>query len=513
MKSKIVLLDLSKDTNNVTKDADVILLSHGSCKLENCLILKCNFFSEKKFQFYRKKLNKILFKTSKFIKKRSNDIDPNLLEFFNLRNDKNKLYDKIYNILEIKKKIINYKNIEIITDDKSFIETYRSLKLKNIKITLVKRKTINQGLFYFLNKISKFYLKQFIFHIYIKVFLRNKNIMKKTTEACLSLFPLFFNKNKNTFYGENFLNLNFQITDETHLNNTLLENIYFAKKINSLKNTISVENYVSLLSMIKGFIISLNHIGIIYKINKNIIKIDKIDISNPLNNLLIQSVINYDKIYVYKDALKSIFKIFKIRKFHYLLFEYNFGYFLCEKIKEIAPEVEIVGYQHGIYSERLMWQDFLKNKKEKYKYFPQKIFLKFKDCIKVYRDNFKDITISKGKLKKYKREKNKNLQSRETNLVFLGLHDAYEMLNYLRNLNNDSKIFVKKHPKFKLKNKILLKKNIHFIEKIDKKYDNVYLSPTSTMTYDFLKVKKDFHIINANYSIPLNLKILDKKII
>ena len=305
MKSKIVLLDLTKDADILIKDADIIMLSHGNCKLKKCSILKNKFFSEKNFLNFRKKINKILLFYSKFIKKNSSNIDPNLLELFNSRNDKNKIYNKIFNILEIKKRITNYKNVEIITDDSIFIETYKSLRLKNIKITLLKKKYNSKGLFYFLRKISKFYLKQFIFNFYIKVFLKNNNNIKETTEACLTIFPLFFNKQKNFFYKENFLNLNFQITDETHLNNTLYQNICLAKKINLLKKTVSVEKYISWKSLVIGWLISLSHFRIIYRINKSIIKIDKLHISEPLNNLLVQSIINYDKIYIYKSSMSS----------------------------------------------------------------------------------------------------------------------------------------------------------------------------------------------------------------
>ena len=495
----------------LVNDADIFQLSYGICKFVNSSILKKNYFTESKFLIYKKKLNKILIKYSKFIKDKSKDIDPNLLEFFNLRNDKSKFYDKIFYILEIKKKFKNYKMVEIITDDKNFVETYNSLKHKNIKIHFIKNKFTNFDCLYFFNSISKFFLKQFIFQFYIKFFLRSKNDISNVKEACLSLFPLFFNNSKNTFYKENFLNLNFQITDETHLNNSLIKNIYFAKKINSIKNTISVENYVSPLSLIIGFLVSLSHISLIKKINNFKIKIDKLNVSNQFNNLLVQSIINHDKVFIYKDALKKIFSKFKIKKFHYFLFEYSFGYFLCKNIKEFTPKVEMIGYQHGIYSERLMWQDFLREKKERHKYFPNKIFIKFIDCINVYRRNFKEILISINKLKKHKKITKQILPKSESSLVFLGLHDAFQMLNFLRNSDLNKKILVKKHPKFKSKIKIILDKEIQFIKKINKKYKKTYLSPTSTMVYDFFREKEKFSIINTNYSVPLNLKIFDKK--
>ena len=512
MKSKIVLLDISSDVDILIKDADIIQLSPGICNFKHSSILKKNYFTEKKFLDYKEKLNRILIKYSKFIKDKSKDIDPNLLEFFNLRNDKNKFYDKIFYILELKKKFKNYKAVEIITDDQNFVATYKSLKHKNIKINFLKKKSINYGSFYFISKISNFFLKRVFFQIYIKLFLKNKNHINRTKEACFSMFPLFFNNNKNTFYKENFLNLNFQITDETHLNNSLKENMRLAKKINRLKNTISVENYVNAFSLLIGFLVSLSHISLIKKINEKKTKIDNLDVSRQFNNLLVQSIINYDKVFIYKNALRKIFNKFKIKKFHYLLFEYNFGYFLCKNIQEFIPKVEMIGYQHGIYSERLMWQEFLKNKKEKYKYFPQQIFLKFVDCYDVYKDNFKEIYISKNKLKKYKKNIKSKLKKNKSNLVFLGLHDTFQMLNFLRNSNFNNKIFVKKHPKFKSKIEFLLKKNIEFIKKINKKYKKVYLSPSSTMTYHYLREKESFSIINSNYSIPLNLKISDKLI-
>ena len=85
------------------------------------------------------------------------------------------------------------------------------------------------------------------------------------------------------------------------------------------------------------------------------------------------------------------------------------------------------------------------------------------------------------------------------------------MLNFLRNSDLNKKILVKKHPKFKSKIKIILDKEIQFIKKINKKYKKTYLSPTSTMVYDFFREKEKFSIINTNYSVPLNLKIFDKK--
>ena len=70
------------------------------------------------------------------IKKQSNSIEILTLELFNQRNDKNQLFNKIFNITEIinYSKIKKISNIEIVTDDEYFYETYKSIKNININI-------------------------------------------------------------------------------------------------------------------------------------------------------------------------------------------------------------------------------------------------------------------------------------------------------------------------------------------------------------------------------------------
>ena len=151
MKSQLVILDISRNLKDkFIYDADIVQLSPGECKFKNCKIISKNSFSEKKFLIFKTKLNKILDKYFKIIKKKSPDIDPHLLEFFNLRNDRNKLYDKIFYTLTIKEKIKYYRKIKIITDDKSFIKTYKSLDSKKIKIDLVNKKNKKLNQFYYI---------------------------------------------------------------------------------------------------------------------------------------------------------------------------------------------------------------------------------------------------------------------------------------------------------------------------------------------------------------------------
>ena len=63
----------------------------------------------------------------------------------------------------------------------------------------------------------------------------------------MSLFPIFYENNKNEkFFDQKFLKLNFLITDETHLNGSVFDNIkkiFISRKID---NFVIVERYISL---------------------------------------------------------------------------------------------------------------------------------------------------------------------------------------------------------------------------------------------------------------------------
>ena len=73
-------------------------------------------------------------------------------------------------------------------------------------------------------------------------------------------------------------------------------------------------------------------------------------------------------------------------------------------------------------------------------------------------------------------------------------------------------ILIKTHPKFKLQIEDLLNNNMKLTKNITGKFKKVFLSPSSTMAFEFLNKKENFSILNASYSIPINLKIFDKKI-
>ena len=120
---KFVIIDLSKDLDLTVNDSLVFQLSHGTARLNNSQILKKNLFSENKFQKFRNLLNNLLLNLYNKNKDDKSQINLLMLEFFNSRNDKNQIYNKLFYLTEIlnflkKRKI---KNLEIITDDSFFI--------------------------------------------------------------------------------------------------------------------------------------------------------------------------------------------------------------------------------------------------------------------------------------------------------------------------------------------------------------------------------------------------------
>ncbi len=145
-------------------------------------------------------------------------------------------------------------------------------------------------------------------------------------------------------------------------------------------------------------------------------------------------------------------------------------------------------------------------------YFPNEIVCKYKFSFTAYKKNFKNLKIHSEKInKKFKKIKKYKFISNQYN-VFLGLHDSYNTINELRNINQKNKFILNIHPKMKYKNKLNIKNNIKFNnEKNNFKNKKKLLSSTSTMPYQ-LYSKEKFNIIVPKNIIPLNPKIFDKLI-
>ena len=71
------------------------------------------------------------------------------------------------------------------------------------------------------------------------------------------------------------------------------------------------------------------------------------------------------------------------------MFEYNFGFFLSNNIKKSLSSVELIGYQHGIFSDKLMWLNLFKENNKNLKIFPDQIVVKYNICL----DSYKKILI------------------------------------------------------------------------------------------------------------------------
>ena len=506
---KIVILDLSKDINFLIKDSLVFHLSYGQAKLHNCKILNKNFFSQTKFEKFSKKINNTLFNFYNYLIKNKSKNEILTLELFNIRNDKNQFYNKMYYLFELIKfiKTKKIKHIEIITDDDDFYYTYKSIKIKNLIVhNFCKRKNLS-FLNYFL-KIIFFHIKSLIVIIFSKLYKPQNSIKTKLNEACLSIFPLFYKKEKHFFYNKDYLKFNFLLTDETHLGNSLIKNIITLKKLRKIENLISVESFVDIKSLIANLFKSIDNYKLIKKAFSNKFEINNINFSKQFFFLFFNSLINFNKLNIYDSALDNLKKKIKINKFHYYLFEYNFGYFLNRLIRKKSKNIELIGYQHGIYSERIMWQNL--SKKIDFKsFFPDKIICKYNFSYISYKKNFKNSFIKLKKNNQKTIPKTFNKKKGGGYDVFLGLHDCYNMVNELRNLKTDKNFQIYLHPKIKYRNILDLSKNLIFRHQTSNNKRKKILSSTSTIPYQ-LYLKEKFYIMKPNNIIPLNPKVLDK---
>ena len=119
---------------------------------------------------------------------------------------------------------------------------------------------------------------------------------------------------------------------------------------------------------------------------------------------------------------------------------------------------------------------------------------------------------NKVKLKFDKNNKNAKYNAHnkkiQINLSLFRLHDCYDTINHLRNLNSKNFYSLKLHPKMKFKDILKVSDNFIFIDNIkNHKNNRVFLSPTSTMSYKFFEEKK-IEIVIPHNRVPLNPKYL-----
>lgn len=502
MKKKKLLIFHSQNNLKINKKYDYFInLGDGNLEIINSKEISLKKYYKKNYNHFKKKLISSLHQKILHSKDKSDILSE--LEIFNLRNDKINNINLIINLLIVKKIIskFNINNLSLITDNQ-LIQKIITQIYPRIEIINCQKKQLR--IFPFL-RISKFYLKAFFVIIITKLFRNYKLLKKKYPTACLSLSPIFYKNKKEIFFkDEKYLKINFLLTDETHLNFSFLD-IYKILR-NKYKNLIHVESAITLKDLICGLIKSYRFLYFINNSNMKL-NIDKIDFSEFYKEYLIISAINRSKLNIYDQAIPALFKKFQMTRFKMYLFEYNFGFYLNKLIKNNLKKIDITGYQHGIFSDKLMWFDILTKNKNNLKYLPNEVisfnFQSLKDYKKILPKNisFKLIQKPKSKISILFKHSKKNDPQKHI-LILPGTHDAKiiygRFKNKILNSNKSNEVF---YFKFHPKNRIVSEdfKNLKIIDSTkNKRFNLVLISSTSTLVYDFYKLKKNIMVYDIN---------------
>ena len=499
---KLIIVDLEKNYTIQRTGCSYLFVNRGSITFKDSLKINFNINNNKKIIKNNKKdLINYFLKIKEMFEHNYNKVNTSELEIFNLRNDKYNYLDKILVFYTLKKRRYNDKyKLEIITDNSKCKKFYQSVFGKKIHITNLSehgQPKNEYSLLFF--RYLKFILRAFYFLILIKIFKTNK-VLNKKSDFFLSLYPYFFQKKNMSLYSSKQKNfINFSLTDETHLNLSPIKYLKHVKELSQLDRVISIEKFIKfreLFSSLKRFYFEYGKVKYLFK--KNFF-FQGINCTDLILSHIKGSFLNRSKLFIYEKTLNTFFEKYQPKKFHYFLFEYNFGFFLKNQFKKVK---KFIGYQHGIYTKNLMWLDLINSKKMDY--LPDTIICNQKMSKSVYNKKFKKIIFMKKKNNFDKKIKiNNNYLS--TILVYPGQHDINDCIYYF--LNNkkfkDKKIFFKLHPNNKIKI-IMPSENFYLINKVNTNIKfNIYLSPTTTIIYDLLNKNSKFNIIKFNYRVNL----------
>ncbi|MDA7562422.1 hypothetical protein N8727_02610 [Candidatus Pelagibacter sp.] len=506
---RLVITDLIKDNDILIKDCDFIALNYGQIRQKNVINLNIKDFYRKFLTSGKKKYHTTL---KKYLsKKKLFPIHPVELEISNCRNEKYDYIHKIINILILKEVIKNYQQVEIIFDDSLYYNSYKSLS-KKIKINF---KGVKKSYSYVLNfLISRFYffLKTFLFILFTKIFKENK-----TTDSCkevnLTFYPMFFKNKQDYMYRNNKMNLNFLISDETHLYLGFrgLYKRFF--EVKNQKDMIIVEKYIEIKDIIKNFFFTFKIVKNLY--SNNSFKIDNIVFNDVILKYFYKSLLNTSKLTIYTNALLKIASKLKIKKINYIMFEYGFGYFLR---KTLLKRVLFYGYQHGYYSDKIMWLNQVNLYKNKKTFLPNKVICKNKVSFISYKKIFPnyDIKIDKKNevINKFFTEINNSIKDKNNKfLIICGAYDFNEILNSIKIISlkptyNKIRFYLKIHPKMVLNGNLAEYRNIKILRKLNQnKFEKVIITSASTMTTEAEAYLKNYSIISLPHKhdiIPTN---------
>ncbi len=305
------------------------------------------------------------------------------------------------------------------------------------------------------------------------------------------------------------------MTDETHLNHSIFEIIQIIKK-QKFKNVINIESLISIRYLI---ILILKTLFLKIECNFNLddFKINGLSFKKEIKFFFLISFLNRSKLNIYNDAISSFLRKFDIKTVHMYLFEYSFGFYLINKIKSFSKKIKIIGYQHGIFSENLMWFDVLKSIRNKKKYLPNKIISSNIYSANDYKKKLGNIPIEINKKNEFKKQlfvnEVKINNNSKNNIIFPGLHEFDDLYFFFINTqkNNEKKFLFKLHPKNKFK--FTNTKNVNKIKSHKlKNFSKIIISQTSSLIYDFLKMKKKFFVLDIDYKSDLLSSRILKKI-
>ena len=501
MTRKLYIVDLKKDYFDIeVNGSDVIYTNVGRVSLiDSNKISLDNLIT--KYDIKKKFINIIS-------KKLYNKKDPFLkeLEIFNLRNDKNIGISKILNFLGIDlllKKNKKYK-LNCISDDITTINLLNDLTKKKNKNHFNGKITNPKLTKNFLTYYVKFFFKIFCILIFLRLFNQEKlkkNLKKKKYSWCLSLYPNFYHQKNEYFFGNKYKKINFLVTDETHFNFSFFQilKIYFLNK----NDILNIESFINFKDIFQSFFKVFSIRKKLSKLLKKKFIVNGLDFSEYHRELLCNSFINRSKLSSYDQAIKRFHSYFNPKKFNIYLFEYNFGFYLIRKFKELG--CRIIGYQHGIFNKNLMWIDLITKNNEKV-YYPDVIISNYFKSLKIYKDKYKSNNIkyyyNKRKISKLAVQIKIKPTIKERNILIIpGTHDIKDIYSYCKfNLKKFKKdiFFIKLHPKNKFSFED--EKRIKKIKDISQKnFKKVIVSSTSTISYDLHLLNKKFDVFKPDY--------------
>ena len=508
---RLVVTDLIKNNDILIKDCDFIALNFGRARQKNVVNIDIKNFYKRFLNSGKKKYHTTL---KRYLSnKKIFPIHPVELEISNCRNEKYDYIHKIINILILKEVIKNYQHVEIIFDDPLYYDSYKSLS-KKIKINFMGVKKSYPYVLNFLISRFYFFIKTFLFILSIKIFKENKT-KNSCKEVNLTFYPIFFKNKQDYMYRNNKKNLNFLISDETNLYlgfRSLYKRFF---EVKNQKDIIVVEKYIEIKDVIKNLFFTFKTVKTLY--SNNSFKIDNIIFDDIILKYFYKSLLNSSKLNIYTKALLKIVSKLKINKVNYIMFEYGFGYFLR---KTLSKKVFFNGYQHGYYSDKVMWLNQVNLYKNKKTFLPNKVICKnevsFKSYKKVFPNNYIKIDKKNEVINKFFMEINNSIKGKNKNnkfLIICGAYDFNEIFNSLKNISlkpTNSKItfYLKIHPKMILNVNLDEYKNIKIIRKLGQnKFEKVFITSASTMTTEAETYLKNYSIISLPYKhdiIPIN---------